>query len=254
VVPLKLRLVTLIALLRMLLSQTQVQKGAKIIVFLSCTDSVDFHWRLFGDSAMGKTDSNNPSDKNSDDEDGKQSDKGDPDKVEAHCALLPGVLIYRLHGSLTTHARLAALRGFSGSKTKASITSVLFCTSVASRGLDLPLVRAVIQYDLPTEGGSTEYIHRVGRTARAGKGGEAWSFVAPSEVGWVNWMQDKMRGEKNGVDSKISLSPVTVEEVLGSGFGGKGSDYEERATEVQLSFERWVLQSKEVSSFSLHSN
>jgi len=254
VVPLKLRLVTLIALLRMLISQT-VQKGFKIIVFLSCTDSVDFHWRLFSDFAMGQSDSNNLSDKFSEEEelDCMHSIKSDPDKVEAKCALLPGVPIYRLHGSLTTHARLAALRGFSGNKTKGSVTSVLFCTSVASRGLDLPLVRAVIQYDLPTEGGGTEYIHRVGRTARAGKGGEAWSFVAPSEVGWVNRMQDKMRGEKNKVDSNISLSSVTVEEVLGAGFGGKRSDYEERATEVQLSFERWVLQSKEVSFFSLQS-
>lgn len=245
VVPLKLRLVTLIALLRMLISQA-VQKGSKVIVFLSCTDSVDFHWRLFSDSTMGQLDLNNLSDEER--SDGMQSN---PDKVEAKCALLPGVLIYRLHGSLTTHARLAALRGFSGNKTKGSVTSVLFCTSVASRGLDLPLVRAVIQYDLPTEGGGTEYIHRVGRTARAGKGGEAWSFVAPSEVGWVNRMQGKMRGEKNKVDSNISISSVTVEEVLGSGFGGKRSDYEERATEVQLSFERWVLQSKEVSFFPI---
>ncbi|KAG1770612.1 P-loop containing nucleoside triphosphate hydrolase protein, partial [Suillus placidus] len=67
--------------------------------------------------------------------------------------------------------------------------SILLCTSVASRGLDLPFVRAVIQYDLPTEGGATEYVHRVGRTARAGKGGEAWSIVAPSESQWVNWVE-----------------------------------------------------------------
>lgn len=249
VVPLKLRLVTLIALLRMLISsRTQTKTGAKIIVFLSCTDSVDFHWKMLGDSAMVR---NNPSDEAQDqngESDGEQNGKTDPDKVQTTCALLPGILIYRLHGSLTTQARFTALRGFSHNKTNASNASVLFCTSVASRGLDLPLVRAVIQYDLPTEGGATEYVHRVGRTARAGKGGEAWGFVAPSEVGWVDWIQDRMRGEK---DSNISLSPVTVEEVLASGFGGKGSDYEGRATDVQLAFERWVLQSNDVRSFSL---
>lgn len=252
VVPLKLRLVTLIALLRMLISQTQAQNGAKVIVFLSCTDSVDFHWTLLSDSAMPKSDSNNSSDHDSDKEEVSDGNS-DPYRVEARCALLPGAVIYRLHGSLTTQARLAALRGFSGNKTKGLIASVLFCTSVASRGLDLPLVRTVIQYDLPTEGSSTEYIHRIGRTARAGKGGEAWSFVAPSEVGWVKFIQDKMHGEKNGVDSNIFISPVTVEEILRSGFGGKGYGTEERATEVQLSFERWVLRSRDVSSLSLKS-
>ncbi|KAG2035179.1 hypothetical protein BDR03DRAFT_963381 [Suillus americanus] len=50
---------------------------------------------------------------------------------------------------------------------------------MVSRGLDLPLVRAVIQHDLPTEGGTTEYIHDVGQTAHSGKG-EAWSIVAPN--------------------------------------------------------------------------
>ena len=65
---------------------------------------------------------------------------------------------------------------------------------MAFRGLDLPLVRAVIQYDLQAEGGATEYVHRVGRTARAGKGGEAWSIVGPNEVGWVKWVEEKNAG------------------------------------------------------------
>lgn len=51
-VPLKLRLVALVALLRKLVAQTQVRKGSKIIVFLSCTDSVDFHWNLLAGSTM----------------------------------------------------------------------------------------------------------------------------------------------------------------------------------------------------------
>ncbi|KAF9529209.1 P-loop containing nucleoside triphosphate hydrolase protein, partial [Crepidotus variabilis] len=261
VAPLKLRLVALVALLRTLVAQSQVRKGTKIIVFLSCTDSVDFHWNLLAGSSMG---SNAPqpsgSDSNStEDEDGDEDEKGskkidaNPDKVESQCALLPDVSIYRLHGSLTTHARLTALKGFAGkSKTQDGTTSVLFCTSVASRGLDLPLVRAVIQYDLPTEGGVTEYVHRVGRTARAGKGGEAWSFVAPSESGWVKWAEEKMQSEEKAKEqgAKASLHPVSVEEILKNGFGGKGIEYEARATEVQLAFERWVLKDKDHASFA----
>lgn len=266
IVPLKLRLVALVALLRKLLSQADGRRGTKIIVFLSCTDSVDFHWRLLGDSTMDGEEEGGVSgqegedvDSNSD-ADSDQETKAKPthrgEKVEAKSSLLPDTSIFRLHGSLPTPTRLASLRGFSAvpnakSKTPVSPSSILLCTSVASRGLDLPLVRAVVQYDLPTEGGATEYVHRVGRTARAGKGGEAWSIVTPSESEWVKWVEGKMRGDvKDNVpgDEKrnISLNGVAVASLLRSGFGGKGAEYEERATDVQLSFERWVLRRKEV--------
>lgn len=274
IVPLKLRLVALIALLRTLIaeSESQNRKGTKIIVFLSCTDSVDFHWNLLGGSAMDGDDAPAPED-NADSDSDSENDESDSDsdairrkaahrrhissnKVEVKSPLLPDTSIFRLHGSLLTATRLASLRGFSGVTTKnspaQSSSSILLCTSVASRGLDLPLVRAVIQYDLPTEGGATEYVHRVGRTARVGKGGEAWALIAPSEADWVKWVETKMRGgdAKEGEGdgkSNITLTGVSVETVLKSGFGGKGHEFEQRATDVQLAFERWVLSRKEVS-------
>ncbi|KAI0358385.1 DEAD-domain-containing protein [Trametes cingulata] len=276
VVPLKLRLVTLIALLRSLLAQSQNRKGTKIIVFLSCTDSVDFHWNLLGGVSMGGDGDGDDEDekssseaeeeeqeeaeaKASDDEADSDAEKQSPklpakkkpkkEKVEVKSELLPDTSIYRLHGSLPLQTRLASLKGFSAnpaqSKTPISLNAILLCTSVASRGLDLPLVRAVIQYDLPTEAGATEYVHRVGRTARAGKGGEAWSFVAPSETEWVKWVQEKMQGDVKEGDGNVALEGVSMETVLRKGFGGKGSEYEDRATEVQLSFERWVLRDKQ---------
>ncbi|KAI1794090.1 DEAD-domain-containing protein [Ganoderma leucocontextum] len=269
VVPLKLRLVTLVALLRSLLAQSQSRKGTKILVFLTCTDSVDFHWHLLGGTTMdedGSTSSSSePEGEDEFDEDsgseveGSQSPKwprrktASGERVEVKSALLPDASIYRLHGSLPLQTRLASLKGFSSVATaktpNTTASSILLCTSVASRGLDLPLVRAVIQYDLPTESGATEYVHRVGRTARAGKGGEAWSFVAPSEAEWVEWVQTKMQGdvkapEKDEKDS-VALDGVSMESVLRKGFGGKGGEYEARATEVQLSFERWVLRDKQ---------
>lgn len=241
VVPLKLRLVVLLSLLRSLLAQSQSRKGTtKIIVFLSCTDSVDFHWELLGSSAM--EDGVEEKAQDSDEEDEDKPSRGE--KVEVQSALLPSTSIYRLHGSLPQSTRQASLRGFSNAK--ATTSSILFCTSVASRGLDLPLVRAVIQYDLPTEGGATEYVHRVGRTARAGKGGEAWSIVSPSESDWVPWVEGKMRGTdpEGGEGQNIKLDGISVDSLLKRGFGGKGIEHEERATEVQLSFERWVLKDK----------
>ncbi|KXN91019.1 ATP-dependent RNA helicase DBP7 [Leucoagaricus sp. SymC.cos] len=267
VAPLKLRLVTLIALLRSLVAQTHGRRSMKIIVFLSCTGSVDFHWNLLAGTSMNGEGEFRPHDEE-DDSDGEGSEKSqlavDKPKgnlYEGKCTLLPGTSIYRLHGSLPTQDRLSIVKKFAGTaQTTAedqpsSSSAILLCTSVASRGLDLPLVRAVVQYDLPTEGGATEYVHRVGRTARAGKGGEAWSLVAPSEVDWVQWVEARMEGSEKNVESNrdkgnVSLTPVAIDEILRSGFGSQGQEYEERATEVQLAFERWVLRGKENSELA----
>jgi len=257
-VPLKLRLVTLVSLLRSILSQSN---GAttKVIVFLSCTDSVDFHWNLFGSASMGGDSAESDESSSAGDEEdeegagdeGRRKTKSNEGRIVVTSPLLPSTSIYRLHGSMPQPTRLSSIKGFSSSKSKdqkSPNTAILLCTSVASRGLDLPFVRAVVQYDLPTEGGATEYVHRVGRTARAGKGGEAWCFVAPSEKGWVEWVEGKMYTTVEGGDgeekSKIQLECVAVDAVLKKGFGGKGAEHEERATEVQLAFERWVLKGK----------
>jgi ATP-dependent RNA helicase DDX31/DBP7 len=269
VVPLKQRLVALVALLRLLLAQPQRGRaGTRIIVFMSCTDSVDFHWRLLGDASMDEDDEQpsseatkkKPASSGSGSEGDDDAPKADP--VAKKSSLLPNTAIYRLHGSLPLPTRMASLKSFSGKdkgktpvKPNTPASAILFCTSVASRGLDLPLVRAVVQYDLPTEGGATEYVHRVGRTARAGKGGEAWAMVTPSEAEWVPWVEKQMEGVgTEGEDGKAvvavgaskGLVPVGVEDMLKRGFGGKGRDYEDRATEVQLVFERWVLKDNKV--------
>jgi ATP-dependent RNA helicase DDX31/DBP7 len=244
VVPTKLRLVTLVALLRSLVSGKT--EGTKVIVFLSSTDAVDFHWKLLGGVKMGEV----PTAKG--DEDVVNADEeGDRKKAKVSAAedaislispLFPSTTIHRLHGSLPLRTRLSSLSAFSAASASPSI---LLATSVASRGLDLPLVRAVVQYDLPTEGGANEYVHRVGRTARAGKGGEAWAFVAPSESEWVPWVEGKMGAAESG--KAVRLGQDGVEDVLKGGFGGKGYEYEGRATDVQLAFERWVLAADPVS-------
>lgn len=80
-----------------------------------------------------------------------------------------------LHGQLSQRARLEALNKFrSGSR------SLLVASDVAARGLDVPSVDVVLNYDLPHD--SKTYIHRVGRTARAGKGGNAISIVTQYDV------------------------------------------------------------------------
>lgn len=61
---------------------------------------------------------------------------------------------------------------------------MLLCTDVAARGLDLPAVDWILQYDPPNE--TAEYVHRVGRTARKGMKGSALLFLLPSERGYLD--------------------------------------------------------------------
>ena len=80
-----------------------------------------------------------------------------------------------LHGDLEQKERDQTLVRFAN-----RIIRVLVATDVAARGLDIPDVRFVYNYDLPNV--SENYIHRIGRTARAGRDGRAISFVAPDEM------------------------------------------------------------------------
>jgi len=73
--------------------------------------------------------------------------------------------------------RKSTLRSFSAGK-----ISILVASDLVSRGLDLPNLAYVINYDVPTS--LTSYIHRIGRTARAGKGGHAWTLYTSTEGRW----------------------------------------------------------------------
>lgn len=64
---------------------------------------------------------------------------------------------------------------------------VLLCTDVAARGLDIPAVDWIIQFDPPDD--SRDYIHRAGRTARAGKVGKSLLFLLPSELGFLRFLK-----------------------------------------------------------------
>lgn len=80
-----------------------------------------------------------------------------------------------LHAQLSQSARLGALNKF-----RAGSRQILVATDLASRGLDIPSVDLVLNFDLP--GNSETYIHRVGRTARAGKSGHAVSLVTQYDI------------------------------------------------------------------------
>jgi ATP-dependent RNA helicase RhlE len=85
-----------------------------------------------------------------------------------------GVRVIAIHGDLSQGQRTAALSGF-----RRHTYRVLVATDVAARGLDIPGVSHVINFDLPDE--PENYIHRIGRTARMGREGHAISLVTPEE-------------------------------------------------------------------------
>ncbi|KAK9456767.1 P-loop containing nucleoside triphosphate hydrolase protein [Dipodascopsis uninucleata] len=87
---------------------------------------------------------------------------------------LLGIKVGELHGALSQDQRLTGITEF-----RNSVVSVLVCTDLASRGLDIPKVEIVINYDMPKT--HEVYLHRVGRTARAGRSGRSISFVGESK-------------------------------------------------------------------------
>ena len=90
-----------------------------------------------------------------------------------------------LHSLLPQHERTSNLSRF-----RANSARILIATDVASRGLDIPEVGLVVNYDVPRN--PDDYIHRVGRTARAGRSGEAVTLVGQRDVGLVLTIEERV--------------------------------------------------------------
>ncbi len=93
-----------------------------------------------------------------------------------------------IHGNKSQGQRERAIRAF-----KSGEARILVATDVAARGIDIPDVSHVYNYDLPEV--PENYIHRIGRTARAGKGGEAIAFVSATEIGYLRQIEKLMKDE-----------------------------------------------------------
>ena len=99
-----------------------------------------------------------------------------------------GFSVAAIHGNKSQGQRERALAGFRGGETK-----VLVATDVAARGLDIPEVAHVYNFDLPNV--PENYVHRIGRTARAGRDGRAVAFCAPDEVQCLRDIEKAMKAE-----------------------------------------------------------
>lgn len=100
----------------------------------------------------------------------------------ANALNLRGYTAEGIHGDLSQAKRLSVLRKFKDGK-----VDVLVATDVAARGLDISGVTHVYNYDIPQDPES--YVHRIGRTGRAGKEGMAITFVTPREMGYLKTVE-----------------------------------------------------------------
>lgn len=120
------------------------------------------------------------------------------------------VRVASLHSQMPQQERTNSLHRF-----RANAARVLIATDVASRGLDIPTVQLVINYDISSN--PDTFIHRAGRTARAGRSGESICFVAPRDVSRIEAIEErinkKMEEFKDVHDTAVirkALNKVTV--------------------------------------------
>jgi ATP-dependent RNA helicase RhlE len=130
-----------------------------------------------------------------------------------------GLRALAMHGDLSQPVRERALRDFESGK-----TDVLVATDVASRGLDLDKITHVVNYDPPEDDKS--YVHRVGRTARAGLTGTGVTFVTPEQQGDVGRMAARLQ---LGSDFEVEGMKVAPPRIVFSGHKGRHSNLRARA-------------------------
>lgn len=129
-----------------------------------------------------------------------------------------------IHGNKSQGQRERAIKAFKEGKVK-----VLVATDVAARGIDIPGVEFVYNYDLPNV--AENYVHRIGRTARAGREGQAIAFCAPDEMAYLADIQKVMKIEIPvlGGEPVYGVDPIKRQQPSrrrgsngGGGGGGRG--------------------------------
>ncbi|KAI1332382.1 DEAD-domain-containing protein [Xylariaceae sp. FL0255] len=191
IVPAKLRLVTLIALLK----SSFARRGSvmKAIIFISCADSVDFLFDLLRDG----------NDKSESAEEKSLTGNTVGEAAYVTSPACPTVALVKLHGSLPQPVRTASLKAFRDEANPC----VLLTTDISSRGLDVPAVDLVIEYDPAFS--VDDHTHRIGRTARAGRAGKAVLFIQPGcEEGYIELLNS----------ASAVAQPHSYEPILQKGF------------------------------------
>jgi len=114
-----------------------------------------------------------------------------------------GIAAIAFHGNKAQHARVRALQGFRSGQAR-----VLVATDIAARGIDVPDISHVINFELPNEPES--YVHRIGRTARAGAQGIALSLCDQSELPYLKAIERLMRVNVDVVEHPLAVTREDV--------------------------------------------
>ncbi|XP_042408436.1 DEAD-box ATP-dependent RNA helicase 37-like [Zingiber officinale] len=129
-----------------------------------------------------------------------------------HWLCMNGFPATTIHGDRSQQEREQALRSF-----KSGVTPILVATDVAARGLDIPHVAHVINFDLPND--IDDYVHRIGRTGRAGKTGLATAFFNESSISLAKSLSELMQEANQEVPQW--LSRYAVARPYGGSGGGR---------------------------------
>jgi superfamily II DNA/RNA helicase len=122
-----------------------------------------------------------------------------------------------LHGDMDQRARMLSLEAF-----KSGDVKLLVCSDVAARGLDIPDVSHVFNFDVPTH--AEDYVHRIGRTGRAGKTGVAQTLVTRGDQKYIDEIE-KLTATKIEWLNKVTLNQLDEDPAENAPYGGH-----ERAT------------------------
>ena len=163
--------------------------------------------------------------------------------------LTRGYAVMPLHGGKDQTERGGTIRDF-----KNGIIDILVATSVASRGLDVDNLNLVINYDAPSH--VEDYVHRVGRTGRGGKSGEAYTILTPDDEKCASDLVRVSRASKLEPPAELAAMAGKFESKLkegdvkfGSGFGGKGLEKLQAIRDKHEKMEKQVyLKSEEKGS------
>ncbi|KAJ2318673.1 ATP-dependent rRNA helicase spb4, partial [Coemansia sp. RSA 2704] len=162
--------------LAQILRYIQRNPAQKYIIYFSTCAAVDYFYRLLR-RMLRPTAEQVPG--------GKQALKQERQSLKQFFTVPYPISVQSLHGHMVQKKRQATYEAFS--KLPAGDAGILLCTDVASRGLDIPDVDCVIQWDPPTDPKS--FAHRCGRTARAGRSGKALVFINPgSEEAYIDFL------------------------------------------------------------------
>eukprot|EP01064_Diplonema_japonicum_P016235 TRINITY_DN24232_c0_g1_i1.p1 TRINITY_DN24232_c0_g1~~TRINITY_DN24232_c0_g1_i1.p1 ORF type:complete len:746 (+),score=258.72 TRINITY_DN24232_c0_g1_i1:46-2283(+) len=217
--------------------QGAAKEGVKIIVFMSSADSVEFHYKMISDLTVRSLKKHplrkkeSASDKaerrkdakmkkgsqkrklnqanahlDHDDEEGyvefsDEDEEEDDENIEGGEAGWEPFIscdLFKLHGNMGQIDRTSIYESF-----KRCTNGILLATDVASRGLDMPGINWVVQYDPALDRKS--YTHRIGRTARAGKAGDAVTFIQTHEEPYIAHLTKTMSIHLNKMTQELML-------------------------------------------------